>query len=180
MVRKIIQPWWIRKQIALTVARLPSWGLRCCRPREPLSEPRRGEFRRRAANTRANRTGNAACQEIVFESSWRSILHISFLNAHLLALRTRSIPRSKELGHFLLLTSLTVHTASAADRGAAKGAAANRAWFSAVSVNSKKRCVSIIFSFGLQIIFRRNRIFLNKIFQAFRDRNSKAFPFFVC
>lgn len=83
-------------------------------------------------------------------------------------------------GQFLLLTSLTVHTASAADRGAAKGAAANRAWFSAVSVNSKKRCVSIIFSFGLQIIFRRNRIFLNKIFQAFRDRNSKAFPFFVC
>ena len=74
-------------------------------------------------------------------------------------------------GQFLLLTSLTVHTASAADRGAAKGAAANRAWFSAVSVNSKKRCVSIIFSFGLQIIFRRNRIFLNKIFQAFRDRN---------
>ena len=70
MVRKIIQPWWIRKQIALTVARIPSWGLRCCRPKEPLSEPRRGEFRRRAANTRANRTGNAACQEIVFESSW--------------------------------------------------------------------------------------------------------------
>ena len=101
MVRKIIQPWWIRKQIALTVARLPSWGLRCCRPREPLSEPRRGEFRRRAANRRANRTGNAACQEIVFESSWRYILHISFLNAHLLALRTRSIPRSKELGQFL-------------------------------------------------------------------------------
>ena len=67
MVRKIIQPWWIWKQIALTVARLPSWGLRCCRPREPLSEPRRGEFRRRAANTRANRTGNDACQEIVFE-----------------------------------------------------------------------------------------------------------------
>ena len=101
MVRKIIQPWWIRKQIALTVARLPSWGLRCCRPKEPLSEPRRGEFRRRAANRRANRTGNAACQEIVFESSWRYILHISFLNAHLLALRTRSIPRSKELGQFL-------------------------------------------------------------------------------
>ena len=100
MVRKIIQPWWIRKQIALTVARLPSWGLRCCRPKEPLSEPRRGEFRRRAANRRANRTGNAACQEIVFESSWRYILHISFLNAHLLALRTRSIPRSKELGQF--------------------------------------------------------------------------------
>ena len=95
MVRKIIQPWWIRKQIALTVARIPSWGLRCCRPKEPLSEPRRGEFRRRAANRRANRTGNAACQEIVFESSWRYILHISFLNAHLLALRTRSIPRSK-------------------------------------------------------------------------------------
>ena len=95
MVRKIIQPWWMRKQIALTVARLPSWGLRCCRPKEPLSEPRRGEFRRRAANRRANRTGNAACQEIVFESSWRYILHISFLNAHLLALRTRSIPRSK-------------------------------------------------------------------------------------
>ena len=101
MVRKIIQPWWIRKQIALTVARIPSWGLRCCRPKEPLSEPRRGEFRRRAANTRANRTGNAACQEIVFESSWRYILRISFLNAHLLALRTRSIPRSKELGQFL-------------------------------------------------------------------------------
>ena len=102
MVRKIIQPWWIRKQIALTVARLPSWGLRCCRPKEPLSEPRRGEFRRRAANRRANRTGNAACQEIVFESSWHYILHISFLNAHLLALRTRSIPRSKELGQFRL------------------------------------------------------------------------------
>ena len=50
---------------------------------EPLSEPRRGEFRRRAANTRANRTGNEACQEIVFESSWRHILHISFLNAQL-------------------------------------------------------------------------------------------------
>ena len=66
MVRKIIQPWWMRKQIALTVARLPSWGLRCCRPKEPLSEPRRGEFRRRAAKRRANRTGNAACQEIVF------------------------------------------------------------------------------------------------------------------
>ena len=97
-MRKIIQPWWIRKQIALTVARLPSWGLRCCRPKEPLSEPRRGEFRRRAANRRANRTGNAACQEIVFGSSWRYILHISFLKAHLLALRTRSIPRSKELG----------------------------------------------------------------------------------
>jgi hypothetical protein len=31
-------------------------------------------------------------------------LHISFLNAHLLALRTRSIPRSKELGHFLFGT----------------------------------------------------------------------------
>ena len=75
MVRKIIQPWWIRKQIALTVARLPSWGLRCCRPKEPLSEPRRGEFRRRAANRRANRTGNAACQEIVFESSWRYIFY---------------------------------------------------------------------------------------------------------
>ena len=79
MVRKIIQPWWIRKQIALTVARLPSWGLRCCRPKEPLSEPRRGEFRRRAANRRANRTGNAACQEIVFESSWRHIFFKSFL-----------------------------------------------------------------------------------------------------
>ena len=75
MVRKIIQPWWIRKQIALTVARLPSWGLRCCRPKEPLSEPRRGEFRRRAANRRANRTGNAACQDIVFESSWRYIFY---------------------------------------------------------------------------------------------------------
>ena len=75
MVCKIIQPWWIRKQIALTVARLPSWGLRCCRPKEPLSEPRRGEFRRRAANRRANRTGNAACQEIVFESSWRYIFY---------------------------------------------------------------------------------------------------------
>ena len=75
MVRKIIQPWWIRKQIALTVARLPSWGLRCCRPKEPLSEPRRGEFRRRAANRRANRTGNAACQEIVFESSWCTIFY---------------------------------------------------------------------------------------------------------
>ena len=74
-MRKIIQPWWIRKQIALTVARLPSWGLRCCRPKEPLSEPRRGEFRRRAANRRANRTGNAACQEIVFESSWRYIFY---------------------------------------------------------------------------------------------------------
>ena len=91
----------MRKQIALTVARLPSWGLRCCRPKEPLSETRRGEFRRRAANQRANRTGNAACQEIVFESSWRYILRISFLNAYLLALRTRSIPRSKELGQFL-------------------------------------------------------------------------------
>ena len=101
MVRKIIQPWWIRKQIALTVARLPSWGLRCCRPREPLSEPRRGEFRRRAANRRANRTGNAACQEIVFESSWRHILRISFLNAYLLAPRTRSIPRF-QLGQFRL------------------------------------------------------------------------------
>ena len=43
-------------------------------PKEPLFEPRRGEFRRRAANRRANRTGNAACQEIVFESSWRHIL----------------------------------------------------------------------------------------------------------
>ena len=83
MVCKIIQPWWIRKQIALTVARLPSWGLRCCRPKEPLSEPRRGEFRRRAANRRANRTGNAACQEIVFESSWRHILRISFLNVQM-------------------------------------------------------------------------------------------------
>ena len=104
MVRKIIQPWWMRKQIALTVARLPLWGLRCCRPKEPLSEPRRGEFRRRAANRRANRTGNAACQEIVFGSSWRYILHISFLKAHLLALRTRSIPRSKELGQFRFLS----------------------------------------------------------------------------
>ena len=42
---------------------------------EPLSEPRRGEFRRRAANRRANRIGNAACQEIVFESSWRYIFY---------------------------------------------------------------------------------------------------------
>ena len=80
--------------------------MRCCRPKEPLSEPRRGEFRRRAANRRANRTGNAVCQEIVFESSWRYILHISFLNAHLLALRTRSIPRSKELGQFLFFCYL--------------------------------------------------------------------------
>ena len=47
-------------------------------PQIPLSEPRRGEFRRRAANTRANRTGNAACQEIVFESLWRAILHNYF------------------------------------------------------------------------------------------------------
>ena len=83
MVRKIIQPWWIRKQIALTVARLPSWGLRCCRPKEPLSEPRRGEFRRRAANRRANRTGNAACQEIVFESLWRDYFTKSLLIHHL-------------------------------------------------------------------------------------------------
>ena len=46
---------------------------------EPLSEPRRGEFRRRAANTRANRTGNEACQEIFFESSWRPIFIKLFL-----------------------------------------------------------------------------------------------------
>ena len=37
----------VRKQIALTVARLPSWGLRCCRPEEPLFEQRSCEFRRK-------------------------------------------------------------------------------------------------------------------------------------
>ena len=54
-------------------------------PKEPLSEPRRGEFRRRAANRRANRTGNAACQQIVFESLWRSVFTDYFSNTgHLL------------------------------------------------------------------------------------------------
>ena len=33
----------------------------------------------RAANRRANRTGNDACQEIVFESSWRTIFTKLFL-----------------------------------------------------------------------------------------------------
>ena len=64
----------LRKQIVLTVARLPSWGLRCCRPPSDCLSLEEASFPRRAANTRANRTGNAACQEIVFEALWRSIL----------------------------------------------------------------------------------------------------------
>ena len=51
---------------------------------EPLSEPRRGEFRQRADNTRANRTGNEACQKIVFEPLWRSVFQNYFiLKSHL-------------------------------------------------------------------------------------------------
>ena len=38
--------------------------------------------------------------KIVFASSWHSVLHIGFSKTHLLALRTRSIPRFKRLGQF--------------------------------------------------------------------------------
>ncbi len=58
-----------------------------CRPKEPLSEPRRGEFRRRAANRRANRTGNATRVRRLFSNHhgviyfiksflWRSFSHL--------------------------------------------------------------------------------------------------------
>jgi len=40
-------------------------------------------FLRRAANTRANRTGNDACQEIIFESLWRDYFTKSLLIHHL-------------------------------------------------------------------------------------------------
>ena len=62
----------------------------------------------------------------MFCSGRRPVLHIRFSNAHLLALRTRSIPRSKELGQFLFVPEqyiqkdpclFTIHTISEAFPG---------------------------------------------------------------
>ena len=77
----------------------------------------------------------------------------------------------------MFLTVWAIYAASAADNGADKHCTAISAKFAGMTVYLQERSIAIVLSFGLQIIFWCNAIFINKIGQTFGNFRSKALPF---
>lgn len=76
----------------------------------------------------------------------------------------------------LLLAVGAEGAGAAADGAFAEKPAADRARLSGLAVNLKIRRIAVIFPFCLQIFFRREPVFFDKVGEALRDENGQPLP----